>query len=119
MKNFTRTNQGASRKSEEITATPERTSSWVQGKKKLGRGDTNSFAPLQDDNDNEVVDNDKTMKDATKKSGGGTAMKDTTKKSVEQDQKESQLMIPWEENQRVAATLPSRLYLQNQQGRLE
>jgi hypothetical protein len=47
----------------------------------LGRGDTNSFAPLQDDNDNEVVDNDKTMKDATKKSGGGTAMKDTTKKS--------------------------------------
>jgi hypothetical protein len=53
MKKFNRTNQGASTKSEEITVTPERPSPRDQGKEKMGKGDMNPFAPLQDNNDNE------------------------------------------------------------------
>jgi hypothetical protein len=79
MRTYTRADQ-ASRKAEEITPTPDRTSSRVQGKKKMGRGDMNSFAPLRDEYDNEDEE-EVTMKDATTKSGGGSARKDTTKKS--------------------------------------
>ena len=47
MRNYTR-------RSEEITATPERTiSSRVQGKMKLGRGSSNPFEPLQTEEDEE------------------------------------------------------------------
>ena len=70
MKNFTRTNQLASRKSEEITATPERASSRVQGRTKLGRGDINSFALLQDDIDEEEEKDEMAMLVATEESGG-------------------------------------------------
>ena len=60
MKNFTR-------RSEEITATPERTiSSRVQGKMKLGRGSSNPFEPLQTEEDEEEEqEDDTTMKEAT------------------------------------------------------
>ena len=79
MRKFTRADQ-ASRKADDITPTPDRSSSRQQRKEKLGRGDTNSFAPLRDDN-NDDDEEDVTMKDATTKSGGGTARKETLKKS--------------------------------------
>ena len=73
MRNYTRSNQGASRKSEEITTTPDRAaSSRVQGKNKVGRSNTNSFAPLQTgDNDEEKEKDNTAMTAATEESGGG------------------------------------------------
>ena len=79
MRTYTRADQ-ASRKAEEITPTPDRSSSRVQGKEKMIRGDMNPFAPLREENDDEDVE-DVTMKEATTKSGGGSARKETSKKS--------------------------------------
>jgi len=73
MKKYTKLNQGGSRKSDEITETPDRAaSSRVQGKKKLGRGSINSFALLQtEDNNEEEEEDDTSMKDSTEESVGG------------------------------------------------
>jgi hypothetical protein len=87
MKKFTRADQ-ASRKAEEITPTPDRSSSRVQGKQKMIRGDMNPFAPLREDNDDEDEE-DVTMKEATTKSGGGSARKETPKKSGEDETMET------------------------------
>ena len=62
------------RRSEEITATPERTiSSRVQGKMKLGRGSSNPFEPLQTEGDEEEEqeEDDTYMKEATEENAGG------------------------------------------------
>ena len=67
MRNYTR-------RSEEITATPERTIlSRVQGKMKLGRGSSNSFEPLQTEGDEEEEqeEDDSYMKEATEENAGG------------------------------------------------
>jgi hypothetical protein len=80
MKKFTRLNQGGSRKSDEITETPDRTvSSREQGKKKLGRGSSNSFAPLQTEEEEEL--DDTPMKEAAEESVGGktTASEDPSR----------------------------------------
>ena len=95
MKKYTKLNQGGSRKSDEITETPDRTvSSRERGKKKLGRGSNNSFAPLQtEDNEEEEEVDDTSMKEATEESAGSKTIasedpsrnKDNTKYGASED----------------------------------